>query len=148
MLCFVIFLIKRWRKERMQTSNKQLKKVRMFKLVGWVTGIVSCVNIRSGRLHSNIHLLSPRYNCVPLILLVHTRQSKGDAFHKVFPVCTYTKFISLYPYNRSQILHYFKLTLQIIYKKYKHKKTFLRRELKPGPLAPNADALTLHHRVN
>ena len=32
--------------------------------------------------------------------------------------------------------------------KIKHKNTCRSRELNPGPLAPTADALPLHHRVN
>jgi len=33
-------------------------------------------------------------------------------------------------------------------KKIKHKNPCRSQELNPGPLAPNADALPLHHRVN
>jgi len=33
-------------------------------------------------------------------------------------------------------------------KKIKHKNLCLSRGLNPGPLAPKADALPLHHRVN
>jgi len=80
--------------------------------------------------------------------------------------------VSLYPYLRSQILQYVisKLNKLTLYKelqtfvtnnvfltkskntttkqKMKHKNPCWIRGLNPGPLAPKADALPLHHRVN